>query len=372
VNENDIDRLIADGSADDLELLTNYVAGRATAREQAVVEARLSNDETFRARLAEMRAVWQVADRGLHIDVSPADLDATWNRLVAAERSLAPTDGSIRQGVAPVASRREHLFVQRRRQPFANWGVYAAAASVLLLLGIGAWQLDLVGDRQVASVASADPVVRIATAAGFRREITLGDGSRVTLGPGSTLSVPRGYGAGIREVRLEGRAFFRVAPDPERPFLVHTRSAVTRVLGTEFDIRAYPDAMSTEIVVRSGHVGIGSSQARLPELRVLDGGDRGVVDQAGRVTLEQHADTAALLGWMAGTLTFEGVPLRDAVPELERWFGVPIRLSDPELGERRIIATFERESLDFVMTSIAEITSSQWERNTQEVVFSPR
>jgi transmembrane sensor len=205
---------------------------------------------------------------------------------------------------------------------------------------------------------------------GERVTLALDDGSRVVLAPGSRIRVPAPFAAESRDVWLDGRAYFQVAHDPSHPFAVHSAGAVARVLGTEFDVRAYPDAGPIQVVVRSGRVAVRAESSPESEARVLVRGDRGVVQADGEVRVESGSNVDDLLGWTQGTLAFHGTPLGEAVPELNRWFDVRIRIDDPRLNGRRITATFRDESLDLVLTTVAELVEAQVRRTGKDVVFT--
>ena len=210
---------------------------------------------------------------------------------------------------------------------------------------------------------------RHAAPAGAPLTLTLSDGSRVVLAPGSHLV--EATTSGERRVMLEGRAYFDVVPDESRPFLVDAGGTRTRVLGTRFDVRAYPGSGATEVLVRSGRVSVSRSSEARPAVRPLGTGDRVRVTVDGGMELESGLDVEALLAWTGGNLVFRGTPLRDVVPELEGWFGVTIRISDPTLAGRRITATFVGEPEDVVLGAVAELVGARVERSGRQVVFVP-
>jgi ferric-dicitrate binding protein FerR (iron transport regulator) len=199
----------------------------------------------------------------------------------------------------------------------------------------------------------------------------LADGSRAVLAPGSRLTETDPAAGASRSVRLDGRAYFEVLPDPARPFRVEAGGTVTRVLGTKFDVRAYAGTSATEVVVRSGRVAV--RPASLPEAGAhpLSPGERATLGADGSVVIESGVDVDALIGWTSGTLAFRGTPLRDVVPELEGWFDLEIRLADSALGGRRITATFDGEPRDVVLGAVAELVDARVDRDGRRVVFTP-
>jgi transmembrane sensor len=343
-------------------LLAGYVTGVVTTEERVAVEARLHSDAEFRSTFQELLRVWESAGTALRLPVSQEDVDRAWLRL---EGSLPGSTTPARPVDEPI---RVIPFRPRTRQGLRwPWGMIAA--SLLAVLGLSVWQTGRWRHPGVETAARS--ALEYAAAPGQRLSIALDDGTHVVPGPGSQLRVLRDTESETRQVLLGGRAYFTVAPDPARPFQVLTQGAVTRVLGTEFDVQAYPGDAATRVVVRSGRVAIRGDAAAESGARVLEPGDRGVVSPDGAVQVESGVDADALLLWTTGTLAFRNTPLREVIPEIERWFDVRIRMADPTLARRRITATFRDDPLDMVLQTLAELTDAQVHRTGREVVFSP-
>ncbi len=200
-----------------------------------------------------------------------------------------------------------------------------------------------------------------ATAAGHRANIRLRDGTQVTLAPTSHLRYAADYGRAHRDVYLDGEAYFQVTPDSQHPFRVHTAGSVTEDLGTAFVVTAYADQVATEVVVTEGRVSLSrgdtTSQAVVLGLR-----DLGRLDASGPATVRRGVDVDRYIAWTKGVLAFDGTPLRDVVPELERWYAVDVQLADSEFAPRRLTATFRDEPIDLVLERIALTLGMRVER----------
>ena|SRR6266545_3661392 len=197
-----------------------------------------------------------------------------------------------------------------------------------------------------------------ATPAGHRAVVHLGDGTQVSLAPASRLRYRAGYGAFHRDVQLEGAAHFVVAPAARR-FRVHTRGVIVEDLGTVFAVKAYPDQAATEVVVAVGRVSLRVAEAPL----VLEAGDLGRVDATAKPSVRHGVDVERYLAWTSGVLAFDGMPLHDVIPALERWYAVDIALGDEALAGRRLTATFHDEPVALVLQRIALTLDLRVERS---------
>ncbi|CAG5003255.1 hypothetical protein DYBT9275_03113 [Dyadobacter sp. CECT 9275] len=141
------------------------------------------------------------------------------------------------------------------------------AASILLLLALGFLALRerpaQTGKRLIA-VQETNQEKQEVNQGSAPKTITLTDGSRVTLEPKSRLRIGKTFGGNTREVYLTGEAFFQVAKNPEKPFLVYTGKVITKVLGTSFRIKAYDTDANVSIGVRTGKVTV-FKQTALPD-----------------------------------------------------------------------------------------------------------
>jgi ferric-dicitrate binding protein FerR (iron transport regulator) len=190
-----------------------------------------------------------------------------------------------------------------------------------------------------------------ATTIGERATVTLADGSRVILAPHSTLRVPRGFGRGTRDLSLDGEAYFDVSKASGAPFLIHTRAVVTRVLGTAFDVRSYPEDRNVRVVVERGKVGVGTPRQTSA---VLVGGNMGIATDS-TVIVAPVTDVTPYTGWTTGQLRFREVPLRDVLTTLERWYGVRFQVTDTTLAQSRLTAGLDFSSTADLVRTLEEL-----------------
>lgn len=243
-------------------------------------------------------------------------------------------------------------------------------AILLLIVGGGALagRAMLSPGRKAASTAPAMRVVT--TPPGQRASFRLPDGTNVMLGVASTLRHPVAFGVGRRQVELEGEAYFEVVHDENRAFAVRAGDIVAEDLGTEFIVRAYPEDRHARVVVREGKVALRAATAQDLSPQVLLAGQLGRVEATGRPVAEQ-VDTSTYFAWTEGRLVFDDVALRDALPQLSRWYDLEFRLADSSLGRVPLTATLKTQATEDALDLLAASLGMRQARNGRTVTFYP-
>jgi transmembrane sensor len=159
-----------------------------------------------------------------------------------------------------------------------------------------------------------------------------------------------------------------VAPDPAKPFRVHAGRAVTEVLGTKFDVRAYREDSTVAVAVAEGSVAVEPTD-RPPASLVLHHGDLAHLDSTGDVKVEHGIAIDQYLAWTEGRLEFVNAPLREVIPELVRWYDLDIRLADSNLATRPLTASLGTESADEMLRLLEASLQVRVERHRQVVTL---
>ncbi|MGH7527512.1 MAG: FecR domain-containing protein [Gemmatimonadales bacterium] len=306
----------------DWEQFDRYLAGVATPAERERFERWLADEPDHAALLL----AWRGALAALEADVTEEEREALWEGVAERTGLTSPEPSSV----TPVEPRPARFGLAEPPRPRWRLRVGLAAAAVLTAAAVLAgreWLTD--GDR--SATAAAERVVTVPR--GERARFRLPDGTQVLLGAGSTLRHPRAFADRSRELTLEGEAYFTVEHDERRPFRVQAGDLIATDLGTEFLVRAYPEVVGARVIVRSGTVAVRPVRAQdsTQPGRVVRPGELGRIDADG-VPLVEQADTAAYFAWTTGTLVFDGTPLREALPQLSRWYDLDFRLADSSLG----------------------------------------
>ena len=180
----------------------------------------------------------------------------------------------------------------------------------------------------------------ITTPRGATYDIELSDGTRVKLNADSKLTFPVNFNGSVRIVELVGEAFFSVARDEARPFIVKTVNANTTVLGTEFDVRAYDD-MLTSVVLKNGKVRV-DSNVKADEEVTMETEQSATIRKDGTIALYK-ADAEKQTMWTTGNFCFDMTPLLVLTKEMGRWYNVNIEIEEEVLDHYPISFEMSRE-----------------------------
>lgn len=317
--------------------IASYLSGNSTAAEREELERWLENQPEQRAFFEQVKRLWE-----LEAEEEPfeTDVPAAWTRLNRRLDAL-PSSGSGPKKNIPRKQR--------------SWG-WAAAAAVLLLLGTFFWLWD-------ADEPGPQPVV-VQTAAGEQADHRLPDGTRVWLNASSRLRYRPDFEA--RSVQLSGEAYFEVVRDEQRPFVVQAPNTQVAVLGTAFNLRAYPGEEEEQVAVASGKVAVRS----LADTLILSAGEASVYQSPSRKLLRQPKGSPNALSWHTGIFQYKGTPLAEALPGLERYYGVSIELENQSLGRCPLNGRYENEELEVILTTFALATGAEVQRQDRAWIIS--
>lgn len=239
--------------------------------------------------------------------------------------------------------------------------------------------------------AEKDTWLEKVTKRGQKAYFSLPDGTRISLNSSSKLRYRANAPDGGREVYLAGEAYFDVKKDREHPFVIHTEKMNVRVLGTEFNVKAYPDESTSETTLIKGAVEVTLKDR--PEDKVilkpteklivnfspLKGSSAGSKEQEGRIDLPNNTlteitymrkqDSAIVeTSWIQNKLVFKDEPLDEVCRSLERWYNVSITIKNDQLKQVRYTVTFAGEPLHAVLKALQTADPFQY-RIEGDVVY---
>jgi len=192
--------------------------------------------------------------------------------------------------------------------------------------------------------------IEILSPAGSRTHLELADGTKVWLNHSSKLVYPQRFTGKTRTVQLIGEAYFEVAPDKAKPFIVESDGMAIKAVGTTFNVRAYPDCTDFETTLETGKVIIlKNSPGNQATLLHMEPGQHFVLNRGTNQHSLKTEELAKYVSWKEGKLIFKDDHLDAVAEQLSRWFSVKISLGDPGLRELTYTATFVDEPLSHIL-----------------------
>lgn len=170
---------------------------------------------------------------------------------------------------------------------------------------------------------------------GGEYEVTLSDGTKVWLNAASSLRFPVQFNGNERKVFLTGEGYFEVSKDAVHPFEVNTNKINVTVLGTSFDVSAYPDDPGEKTVLKTGSIRVNTIEGNAVQNNgvILKPGYEAVLNKNGNNLRTNPADLESVLAWKNGMFIFEGEPLGSIMRKLSRWYNVDVKFnSDTDTG----------------------------------------
>ena len=207
---------------------------------------------------------------------------------------------------------------------------------------------------------------------GRKSRLKLPDGSQVWLNAASSISYSKGFNDQVRSVQLDGEAYFEVAKDLNRPFVVSTRNMQVTALGTAFNINNYEFAPMEQVTLTEGKVKvqIAKSTTSNDEIYLVAGEALSLERESG-----SHSkfifDKDKELGWKEGILILKDATMSTTIIRLECWYGVNIQVIDEvKAGEWNFSAAFDNESLETVLNTIAYAKGFTYTMEKDEVTIT--
>lgn len=228
---------------------------------------------------------------------------------------------------------------------------------------------------------SRNQLVNISTIKDQKKKVILPDGTLVWLNAESKLNYPAQFSENKRELWLSGEGYFEVKHDAKRPFIVHTTSLAIRVLGTVFNVKAYPNEQ-TETSLLKGSVEVtlnhGSQQqvrlkpfqkliAIVQKDRSLKKGEQLV--RVGAIAHDLNKSFIAETAWTQQKFSFSSEDLAAITHKLEQVYGVKIIFQDPQLRDLRFTGTFDNASMTTVLNALQFSNEFEYRKEGEETII---
>jgi ferric-dicitrate binding protein FerR (iron transport regulator) len=231
-------------------------------------------------------------------------------------------------------------------------------AAVFILAGLFSTAFIYYYNSSESSGQTESPalVQEISTIFGTRSKFKLSDGTTVVLNSGSKLLFPIEFKGNSRKVELFGEAFFDVTSNPDKPFIVKTSDINVKVLGTVFDIQAYPLSGQISATLVEGKVILEKESAGISKLVTeLKPSEHAVYKiKEKTISISTEEDLDKFIAWKDGKLVFFNDPIEKVAEKLGNWYNVTVKINNQNLKGYRFTATFSDEPIEQVLELLSK------------------
>jgi transmembrane sensor len=328
------------------ELLQKYLQGKCTPEENDLVNTWYS-------------AFDESDDDGRLLDLEQREL-LKQKMLLQIRENLADAGQSLPNGKKQ----------NNHRSIAATFYKVAAAIALLIAAGIGIlYNKDKSNQQAAIPVPKRTNITALSNVTQSILRQDLSDGTIVWLKPNSSIEYPDVFSKTSRTIQLKGEAFFDVARDEQRPFIVTTGNVITKVLGTSFNIKAYKDASTIEVSVMSGKVAV---QMNPETLDVPDTSSEVLLTPNERVTYvksekrllkEAPLQLPELSMWQVTSIVYDNVPVEHVLRTLEKKFNITIQVKNENLNNCLIRADFTNQNLADILEMLSSSIEATYELN---------
>lgn len=281
------------------------------------------------------------------------------------------------------------------KAPRSKRRLLAGAGLLLVCMIAGVWffrtapRTDTIAPKQQAYRSE------VSTRYGSKTKLVLPDGTQVWLNSGSKLTYDKTYGAASREVLLTGEAYFDVAKNPARPFVIHAPGFNIKVLGTAFNVRSFPGEKKSETSLIRGSIEVTFSD-RPTEKIILKPNEKLVIANeeipgkkpvatavhkkdnipqepivaVSHLTYEPTDSTIVETSWMINKLIFRSESFEELAVRMERWYGVQIRFASEDLKRKKFTGAFENETIQQALKALQYSWPFRYSINKQEILLT--
>jgi len=330
------------------DLITRYFSGEIAEDELRLLSDWMKtdpeNEETFR----QYQKTWQLVEK--QKNHSTVNLDQEWmafQEKINTAVTYNDTSGKV-------------IKLDQKKSRLSSFNsIWLAAAAVIVLL--------------VSTVSLyyyfSKPENVIVTAQASNIEQVLPDGSVVSLHAGSQITYPSKFNSNTRNVELKGEAYFKVAHDKAKPFIVTSGDARVEVLGTQFNVNTKSSSGSMEVVLTSGKVSVYYKDSRQSHV-LLDPGEKAIMNtEQKQISKAVNAD-ANYMAWKTREIVFDNETMAEVVNTLQNVYQTHVTLADSQLSGCRVTASFNNQSLESVLKVLKETLNLQVNQNGNRIEIS--
>lgn len=319
------------------ELMIRYLQDTCSPGEKERFETWLQESEENRKAFYETRLVWYASRIG-HF---------------RSEEQLDRAVGTFNRNV-------QHSLQQRRKKIYRQVARYAAVFIGILAI---AWMFQVLNRSEKKAVIFLTAAV---SATDSSKLVELSDGTRVWLNNNSRIIYPQQFPDQDRTVTLEGEAYFDVTHDSAHPFIIQTASIQVKVLGTAFNLQAYPGEAQAEAVLIEGKIAVNDKQGQ--HLATIMPGQLARFEKSNHQLTVQDVNPETYTSWRYGQITLNGADLETITRKLSELYQVNFSINPSISDTTRYNFIFsKRKSIEEVMKMLRFIAPIQYDIQGKEI-----
>lgn len=264
--------------------------------------------------------------------------------------------------------------IENINTPTIRWyqkPVNRVAATIAVLVALSLSVIYLVWNN---GKFAKEQMLLVFSGSNSTQQVVLPDGSTVFLNKNTTIKFPEVFKSKVRRVELSGEAIFQVTHDPNRPFIVSANGVQVEVLGTKFNVTAYPTEKVVTTTLISGKVKlkyVDPKTKKEQSVTLAPNHSATFFHDQNRFEISK-VDVEAVTAWERGELVFKDEPIDGLVAKLSRWYGVDITLSNELKGKYRLTMTIDDEPIDEALLIISKTIPVGYTKTENQIVIYPK
>lgn len=372
-----------------LEILAAKASGKLTPEEDIQLQNWLSQNPQHRAEIEELQELlqkqhliylrnqvneaqgWKAIQQKIHSPKTIRTLAWKWSKYAAALLVIISFAWYLRTTVKTPSKETAQVHIKKVERnnkavlilSDGSEMVLDNPGDTLLKESGGITIKNLPGQMLAYDQSQINPdekaINKLVVPAGARYEIRLSDGTKVWMNSVSQLEYPLAFGKSQRKIKLTGEAFFEVAKDATRPFIIDANGYEIKVLGTSFNVSVYPADNFMETTLVNGAVEITGKGGKVISLKPAQ---MARIDNADQSIAIETVDTRYFTSWKDGIMYFDNMPLEDLTTKLERWYGVKITYKNEKPKRLHFSGALENSrDIQFLLNLISQTTHVKFE-----------
>lgn len=303
------------------DILIRSLAGETSLAEEEQISQWLAASPSNKAHMEQLKLLWD--------DKATVPI----NKHTKDEEQLNKLFGKI--------DKREALETSTNKRSMYNWIIRAAAVLVLALISFWFAGRDNVAEKTIASDART------------KKELKLADGSYIYLNSETMIRYPEAFNGDTREISMQqGEAYYEIAADKEKPFIIHTPKATIQVVGTAFNVSIQKQTGAVVVTVAEGIVKLFAA-GQEQQAKTLTAGMCGVYSSSGQLKAYTNAEKNYLT-WKTGIFIFEKDSLAKVFRDLSAYYRVTFTTGQDEIRAYKLSARYSNRSIDEIIEMLKD------------------